>query len=324
MRLLITGGTGFLGSYLARHTLNEGGAERVVLFDRYPDRARIADILDRVELIEGDVTDHALISSIIADHGIDHVAHFAFILGSPATGQMLPYVEIQASGAAGVFEAARLADVRRVLFASSVAAYGAQASDMLHEDLVPNPQDLYGATKAWAESLGRHYTRNLGLEVVTLRYGSTYGLGRARRGSYASGLLPLPQHIHYMARVEEAVRGRPIVMPHGDALADWTYAADGALAAWLALTADHLPHHLYNVGAERLPIARFTSAIAAQLPEAIVTIDADEPPGNPHKPMATDRLRADLGFSPRYSIEAGVADYIERTRSNDAYLSSRG
>jgi nucleoside-diphosphate-sugar epimerase len=323
MALLVTGGTGFLGSYFTRHAIEEGGEEHVVVLEKHVDRSRVCDILDRVTIIEGDVANEALLRAVMFDHGIDRVAHFAFILGSPSAGHMRGYVDVQCAGTASLLEAAREGGVRRVLFASSVAAYGKQAAAVLSEDLVPDPQDLYGSCKVWGEALARHYRTALGLETVSLRFGSTYGLGRAWRGSYSSGLLNPPSGVHYMARVEEACRGRPVTMPAGHALADWTYAADAAQAAWLALTAAHLPNHLYNVSAQRLPIGRFTEAMRRLLPHAEIAESPTEPPGHAHPPMDNARLVADLGFAPRFDLEAGLADYIERIRAADAFSSGR-
>lgn len=318
MVLLVTGGTGFLGSYLTRYALTEGAAERVVVLDRYADRAKIADLLDQVTLIEGDVADPATVRLAIEDHGVDRIAHFAFILGSPAPGQMLSYVQVQCLGTANVLEAARLTGMKRVLFASSVAAYGRQAADWLTEDMVPNPDNPYGSAKAWGEALVRHYRRELGLDALSLRFGSTYGLGRAWRGSYASGILTPPRAVHYMARVENAVRGEVIAMPRDDTLADWTYAADAAQAAWLALTAERPAHDLYNVSGDRLPVGQFTAALREALPEADIRVDESETPGNPHPPMANRRLVEDLGFRPRHDFRRGIEDYVARIRAFDA------
>lgn len=316
--ILVTGGTGFLGSYFTRYALMEGGQHHVVVLDKYVDRARLADVLDRVTIVEGDVADEEMLRRVIDAHGITRIAHFAFILGSPSPGQMLPYVRVQSLGTAAVFEAARQAEVARVLFCSSVAAYGTQSASALTESLLSRPLNPYGISKVWGESLGEHYTRDLGLEVVSVRFGSTYGLGRAVRGSYASGLLPQQRGVHYMARLEDAVRGRSIEMPRGDALADWTYAADAAQAAWLALSAERLSHHLYNVGAERRPVGEFTQAMRELLPEAAIT-ETDENPGNPHAPLDASRLRNDLGFAPKFTLRTGLQDYIERIRAYDRY-----
>jgi nucleoside-diphosphate-sugar epimerase len=319
MVLLVTGGTGFLGSYLTRYALTEGGAERVVVLDRYADRAKLADLLDRVVLVEGDVADPAGVRAAIEYHGVDRVAHFAFILGSPAPGQMLPYVQVQCLGTANVLEAARLAGVKRLLFASSVAAYGQQVADVLDEDMVPNPDNPYGSAKAWGEALVRHYRRELGLDALSLRFGSTYGLGRAWRGSYASGILTPPRAVHYMARVENAVRGEPIAMPRDDTLADWTYAADAAQAAWLALTTERPAYDLYNVSGDRRPVGLFTAALRKVLPAADIRVDEGETPGNPHLPMASRRLVEDLGFHPKYDLRHGIEDYVARIRAFDRY-----
>jgi nucleoside-diphosphate-sugar epimerase len=318
--ILITGGSGFLGSYFTRYALHEGGEERVVILDKYVDRGRIVDVLDRVTLIEGDVSDSDLVQSIVEENGIDRIAHFAFILGSPVLGAMIPYVRVQTLGTANVFEAARLSRVKRVLFSSSVAAYGHQTAELLTEDMIPNPTNPYGSAKAWGEALGRHYTQELGLEVVSLRFGSTYGLGRAWRGSYSSGILTPPQQVHYMARVEQAVRGQAVAMPRDDAVADWTYAGDAAQAAWRALNAQHLPHHLYNVSGELRCVGDYTRAMRDLLPDAEITTSENESPGNPHAPMDNSRLRQDLGFAPKYSLRSGLEDYIQRIRAYDRYV----
>jgi UDP-glucose 4-epimerase len=323
MTLLITGGTGFLGSYFTRYAVRDQGLDRVVVLDHYADRGRIEDVLDRVIIIEGDVTDVDTVKSAIEDHQIDRVAHFAFMLGSPAPGQMVAYVRVQSMGTAIVFEAARTAGVQRVLFCSSVAAYGQQEQTPLTEDLPVNPNEPYGSSKVWGEALGRYYTDELGLEVVSLRFGSTYGLGRAWRGSYNSGFLNLPAQTHYMARVEDAVRGKPIELPRDDAVVDWTYAADSAQAAWLALTTDRLPHHLYNVRSERRPIGDFARALRQLLPDAHIQTDHSEQPGHNHPSMDNSRLINDLGFQPGYLLEAGLQDYVNRVRAYDHYTDSK-
>lgn len=319
MSLLVTGGTGFLGAHLARYALNVGGEDHVFVLDRYPVAGRVADILDRITILEADICNTEEVEAIIARYGIDRVAHFAFILGSPSPGQMIDYAKVQLLGTANVLEAARKHGVRRVLFASSVAAYGQQQADVLTEVLVPNPSDPYGAAKLWCEATVRHYSERLGLDTVTIRYGSTYGLGRAARGSYASGMLAIPQQMHYMARVEDAVHGKPVTMPRGDALADFSYAADAAKAGWLALTAECLPHRLYNAPSKRMSVCEFTAAMRKALPNADIVEDPLELPGNAHAPMDCSRIVEDLGFEPDHSLESGITDYIARIRAQDEF-----
>jgi nucleoside-diphosphate-sugar epimerase len=122
-----------------------------------------------------------------------------------------------------------------------------------------------------------------------------------------------------MARVEDAVRGKPIELPRDDAVVDWTYAADSAQAAWLALTTTQLPHRLYNVRSERRPIGDFARALRRLLPDARIETDQAEQPGHSHPSMDNSRLIGDLGFQPRYSLEAGLRDYIDRIQAYDRY-----
>lgn len=318
--LLITGGTGFLGSYLASHVAEEHPSERVVVLEKFPVPARISGVLDRVTVVEGDVTDLGTVETVVRRHHVERVAHLAFVLGGPAPGTVPAYTAVQCQGTANVLEAARRAGVSRVLFASSVAIYGPQAAAVLTEDLLVNPVGLYASAKAWGESVARHYSDEHGLDTVVLRYGSTYGLGRASRGSYASGLTGVPATVHYMARVEDAARGKDVVMPTDDAEADWLYAGDAARAAWLALTAAKLSHRVYNVGSERRPVGDFTNALRRALPGVTITSSAEELPGHAHAAMDFSRLRHDLGFRPRYDFDEGIGDYIRRVRAHDSYV----
>jgi nucleoside-diphosphate-sugar epimerase len=201
-----------------------------------------------------------------------------------------------------------------------VAAYGDFETDKpMTEDVLSNPTEPYGASKVWGEALGRYYTKQLGVEVVTLRFGSIFGLGRAWRGSYNSGLMPTSDQVHYMARVEDAVRGKPITMPRDDSVADWTYAADAAQASWLALSAEKLPHQLYNVCSESRPVGDFTRKLRQLLPGVEITSSDTELPGHAHTSMSNARIREDLGFDPKYSLEAGLEDYVRRVREYDKF-----
>jgi UDP-glucose 4-epimerase len=321
MAILVTGGTGFLGSYFTRYAVEQG--ERVVVLDRYIDRGRIADVLDQITLVEGDVADPDTVRALIEEHGVDRIANFAFILGGPAPGQMMPYVRVQCLGIANVFESARAAGVRRVVFCSSIAAYGRQAVSPLREELPPVPNSLYGSSKVWAESLGRHYAQHLGLEVISLRFGSTYGLGRAWRGSYNSGLLTPRPETHYMASVEDAVRGGPVELPPDESLADWTYAADAAQTVWLALNAPRPSYDLYNIASELSPVGEFRRALQQHLPEAVIRIK-EGGASEVYPPMDNTRLKTDLGFTPKFTIEDGVRDYIARVRAYDEYRRLHG
>ena len=240
MAIMITGGTGFLGSYLARHLLLEKGVGDVVLFDRYPDLRRLADAADRATVVEGDVLEPQELLAAMDRHRVERVVHLAFGVGGPAPERIVPYARVQTMGTANVFEAARLHGAVRVVNASSLAVYGPHEAASLREDDPKRPDSLYGACKLWGEHLAETYNREHGMEIVSLRPCSVFGLGRAWRGSFASGLVRVRGLPHYMALAELAARGEPIAMPPGGQLADWCYAA--AEAWWPGGERGRLPH----------------------------------------------------------------------------------
>ena len=313
MAIMITGGTGFLGSYLARHLLLEKGVAGVVLFDRYPDLRKLAGVEDRATVVEGDVLEPQELLAAMDRHRVERVVHLAFGVGGPAREKIVPYARVQTMGTANVFEAARLHGAVRVVNASSLAVYGPHEAASLREDDPKRPDSLYGACKLWSEHLAETYNREHGMEIVSLRPCSVFGLGRAWRGSFASGLVRVRGLPHYMALAELAVRGEPITMPPGDQPADWCYAADAAEAWWLVLTAADPPHRAYNLRAEQRPIGDYTAELRRLLPDA--RIEVGEAPVHVGQLMDNTRIREELGFEPRYTIETGLADYIERIRS---------
>jgi len=174
---MITGGTGFLGSYLTRHLVHEKGitGKNLILFDRYPNKDRIADVLEQVILITGDITEPTELAAAMNTHEVDQVYHLAAILGDPTSTQVVSYMKVMCDGTLNVFETARVMGVKRVVYASSVAVYGRasfrgkKSGDELDEDDPPSPGTFYGMCKLYAENLAALYSRRFGLETVGLR-----------------------------------------------------------------------------------------------------------------------------------------------------------
>jgi len=318
---MITGGTGFLGSYLTRHLVREKGisGKDLVLFDRYPSRERIGDVLDQVNLVTGDITEPIELAAAMKNYNVDQVYHLAAILGDPAPGQVVSYMKVMCDGTLNVFETSRVMGVTRVVYASSVAVFGRgsmrgkQPGDELDEDAPPSPGGFYGMCKLYSENLASLYSRRFGLESVGLRPTSVFGLGRGARGSYASGLL-LPQDVHYMVLPELAALGKPVAMPPDDTESDWIYAADAAEAWYRAMTTPKPPRLVYNLAAERRRMADVTAHLRKLLPEAEIGVDEKRVVTTPN--MNCQNLRKDLGFEPKYTMETGLTHYLNMVRRN--------
>ncbi len=320
MSIMITGGTGFLGSYLVRHLVQEKGIMDVVLFDQYPNEGRIAEVRDQVTLEQGDVLQPYDLLRVMERYRVDRVVHLAFILGEPDAFKPVNYLNVQCMGTANVFEAARLHGVTRVVYASSAAVYGHNPPSLdeeVSEADAPTPNTLYGACKLWGEHVAEVYTERYGLDIISLRPCSVFGLGRGQRGSYASGLAPTPEQAHFMVLPEQAALGEAVEMPPDDIPYDWIYAADAAEAWYRAVVVENPVHRVYNLRSERRYMGEMTSHLRHLLPEARISVGTEQP-RNLYL-MNHDRLVNDLGFKARYTMETGMVDYLNRVRRDAGF-----
>jgi UDP-glucose 4-epimerase len=324
MSIMITGGTGFLGSYLARHLVQGKGirGRELILFDRYPNKERIAEIADDVTIVAGDITEPSEIAAAIKTHKVNQVYHLAAILGDPPPAQVVSYMKVMCDGTLNVLEASRILGVKRVVYASSVAVYFGgskwrsvkQRGEPLDEDDPPSPGGFYGMCKLYAENLAGLYSRRFGLETVGLRPTSVFGWGRWVRGSYASGLTPIPAEAHYMVLPELAALGRPVAMPPDDTESDWIYAADAAEAWYCAMNTPKPSRPVYNMAAEMRRMADVTDHLRKLLPGAEITVSEKPVPTVPK--MNYENLRKDLGFQPHYTMETGMTHYLNLVRQS--------
>jgi nucleoside-diphosphate-sugar epimerase len=313
MAILITGGTGFIGSYLTRHLVLEHGHDDVVIFDRFPNRRRIEEVESRVEIVQGDVLEPQELLATIARYEIDRIAHFAFLPGGALAEKIVPYVRTQVMGTANVFETARLGGVTRVVNASSVAVYGRGDGSLATEDEPPRPSEWYGSCKEMTEHMARLYNEQHGMEIVSFRISASLGYGRLARESVASGLLV--DRANFMAYPELALRGHSVTMPPDDQVIDVIYAADTAEAWRLALDAERLQHFVFNLRSEQRPVGDMTRHMRELLPEA--TIETSDEPVPLGRLMDNARLVDELAFKPRYTLETGLEDYLDQVRRRE-------
>lgn len=203
MRVLVTGGAGFIGSNLCRRLVANGAVDRVVVLDDLSTGA--ASNLDGVDadLVAGSILDASVVGPLVAD--ADAVVHLA-ALGSVPRSVADPVAShvVNASGTVSVLEAARSAGGRHVVVASSSSVYGANPALPKHEDLAQLPMTPYAASKLATEGYALAYQHSYGLPVLTFRFFNVFGPRQAVGHAYAAvvptfvaaalGHRPIPVH----------------------------------------------------------------------------------------------------------------------------------
>lgn len=314
-RWLVTGGAGFIGSHLLEHLLDLG--QEVVCLDNFstghranleaitrrdPDRSR------RLTLVEGNLENPADCEAAVS--GVDHILHQG-ALGSVPRSMEDPLAShhANATGTLNLFEAARRADVKRVVYASSSAVYGDEPNLPKVEDRTGNLLSPYAATKAVDEVYANAYARAYGMEFAGLRYFNVFGPRQDPEGPYAA-VIPI--------WVKAMLRGEPILINgDGETTRDFTYVANVVQANLLAATAPSLadPSRVFNVaiggqtslnqlfGALREELHRLRPGLV--IPDPVYR---DFRPGDVRHSLADySRARAELGFEPTHDLAGGLA-----------------
>ena len=304
MTYLITGGAGFIGSHVAHKLLARG--ERVLALDNFDDyydpaikRRRIARLrhYDQFTLREGDIRDTALVSRLFAEEGITHVAHLAALPGVRASvKQTRLYMDVNLTGSMNLLEAAKSAQIKQFVLASTSSVYGeTKQLPFIETDTADRPLAAYPASKRAAELLAHTYHHLTGMNITVLRFFNVYGpAGRP-------DMMPW----RLMAATQS---GDPIPLFNGgDIHRDWTYIDDTVRGVLAAL--DHpLGYEIINLGCGApMSLIDFVAIIEEMAGKSIHTIDVATPLSDPPITYCDNsKARELLGFIPMVSLPEGL------------------
>ncbi len=304
MKVLITGGCGFIGSNIAEACVKDG-YEVVILDNFFLGRTgNIETIKDQVKLVKGDVRDEKLIMEIM--DGVDYVIHQAAASSSGMfRSDLKGSVAINIEGTINLLNAAKEKDVKRFIYASTSSIY-ANNQPPLREDMFVIPPNFYAATKLEKEYLATIFSQDHGLETVGLRYMSVYGPHEDGKGIYAN---LVTQFLWSMQKGEQ-----PIIYGDGKQTRDFTYVKDIVQANMLAMTVrKKMLGEIFNVGTG-------TSHSLVELVSIINKIlGTDIQPKYVNIPVKgyilsqcadISKIGEALDYKPRYSLESGIKDML--------------
>lgn len=315
MKVLITGGMGVIGSEAARKFVHEG--IRPVIYARHRDESLIGDIEDKIDVELGDILDLPHLLQTLKKHSITHIVHAAAFVG--AVSQQNPALSIQVNvmGMVNMMEAARLFEIKRLVYTSAKGVYGPVTGEHGHptfkplpEDYPKNPVRIYDSAKLMGEYTGLYYQANMGLDIAILRFATTYGPGKTARHGDKGVTSQL---------IESVAAGRPFRLAEGgDKKDDFIYIKDCALGIYLACIAEHPKSRVYNIGTGvGVTLQDFARVLRRHFPEADIEIGPGFTPSNIYD---LSRARQELGYSPQFDLERGIADYLERLKRRPARI----
>jgi UDP-glucose 4-epimerase len=312
MKVLITGGMGVIGAETSRKFVREG--HRPLIYARHRDESLVGDILDKVDIELGDVTDLPRLLDVIKRHKVTHIVHAAAFVGAVSQANPALSINVNVMGTVNVLEAARLFEIKRLVFTSAkgvygpvLGEYGAPTYKPMPEDLPKNPKRIYDSAKLMGEQACLYYQANMGVDAVVLRFATTYGPGKTAR----HGKMGVTSQI-----VEAPARGESFHLAQGgDEKDDFIYNKDSAFGIYLATIAANPKSRVYNIGSGvGATLKDFERIIRRHIPNADIKIGPGlnflGMPYPAHGVYDVSRAKNELGFAPEYDLEKGIADYL--------------
>jgi UDP-N-acetylglucosamine/UDP-N-acetyl-alpha-D-glucosaminouronate 4-epimerase len=315
MRVLITGGGGFIGSHLVDCFLADGHEIRVLDNFATGRRENLVHVMDDVELIEGDMQSYERVHNAMA--GCEAVLHEAALPSVPrSVADPLTSNASNVIGTLNVLLAARDSGARRVVFASSSSVYGANETLPKSEDLVLRPISPYAVTKLAGEGYCHSFHHVYGLETVALRYFNIFGPRQDPLSQYAA---VIPNFITSVLSGEG-----PKVFGDGEQSRDFTFVENVVEANRLALKAPDLAGKAYNVACgERITLNRALREIAEITGKDAEAQYLPPRPGDiVHSHASIERAEADLGYRPLVPFREGLRRTIEHFAARQASAAS--
>jgi nucleoside-diphosphate-sugar epimerase len=262
MKILVVGGSGYIGRHVVKNLANQGA--EVIAFDLVPAAANC--IVPGVPFIRGDMTNLEEIMGAIVDHGVQRIValgYFMTPLLAPECRDLLNAARVNILGITNLFEAARLARIQRVIFASTVGTFGYQdgyGPEPINENTEPRaPKNLYGLMKLLNNGMAERYAKTFGIQIVKVHSAAVIGPGNT---AFSRQMIQFP------------AIGKP-------GFANWPSAgprnivgvSDIAQLYTKIIIADEVKHDTY-MGTGPSPTGNEIAAIVKQyLPDAPITFD---------------------------------------------------
>lgn len=315
MKVLITGGAGYIGGTVSRLLLSRGN--EVTIFDNFCHSKRSA-VAPGSELVEGDLADRAVLEHTLTQGQFDGVMHFAALIEA-GESMKLPevYFRNNTAGTLSLLEAMLATGHKRLVFSSTAACYGEPETTPILESAKLQPTNPYGESKLLVEQMLAWMNRAHDLRYASLRYfnvaGAIEGYGEAHEPE--SHLIPLILDVALGKRASIKIFGRDYPTKDGTCVRDYIHVRDLAEAHLLAL--DGLSREsrlIYNIGnGQGFTVLEVIESVRRVTGKAIAVVEEARRPGDPAVLVASsEKIKAELGWKPQFpELDAIIASAWE-------------
>ena len=312
MAILITGGAGFIGVKLAKTFLDRG--EEVVIFDiRWDESAKRFG--DRKPIfVKGDITNWPEVLNVVREYKVETIFHLAAMISAASEANPFASIPINVMGTFYTLEAARLFNVKKVIFTSSMGAYGVSSDTVVTDDTLQRPSIIYGVGKVFGELLGLYCNKKFGIDFRGVRFPQLIGPGVKSVG--------FAQYNPWL--IEAAILGKSFeVWVPEDTVVPLMYVKDGVRSLMMLYDApkEKLITKIYNLGQIVPPptAKNLVDTVKQYYPNAQISFKPD--------PKAVEVLKTipqlilgtnaekEWGFKLSYSLEDTVRDFIEEFKN---------
>ena len=298
MNILVTGGAGFIGSNLAEELSKKH--EVIIIDDLSTGRVENVEDLD-VELVQGSITDPDLLRANF--RGVDYVFHQAALPSvQRSVEDPVNTNDVNVGGTLNVLVAARDADVKKVIYASSSSVYGDTPELPKREDMKPDPKSPYAVAKLTGEYYCRVFNEIYGLKTAALRYFNVYGPRQDPSSEYAA---VIPKFVNRVMAGEP-----PTIYGDGEQTRDFTFVRDVVQANVLAMESDATG--VFNVATgTRISINDLAGMVMEIIGNRVDCVHEVARAGDVRDSLGDiSRASAGFGYAPRYRMEEGLKETI--------------
>jgi UDP-glucose 4-epimerase len=304
MKILVTGGAGFIGSHIVEHYQH---CAEVVVLDNFR-TGRIHNLKGlKCQVVEGSILDRELLDSIMP--GVDYVFHLAALVSVPESMECIhETVKINVSGLLNVLESARTCRVKKLIFASSAAVYGEGPEQPKQECMLPAPRSPYAVTKLDGEYYCDLYHTEGWLSTASVRFFNVFGPRQDPASQYAAAV-PI--------FIESALHDRPItIFGDGGQTRDFIYVKD-IVEALAFLAEDSTQHGVFNAGyGKSVSILDLVESIRAALGSDSPLRFVEERAGDLRHSTSDPSRLLQAGWQPSYSVNSGIEALLARLPSS--------